>query len=196
MRKKDCTGNSWAGDFSSSLLSCLEIVKAGTPLVSLPLSLSLWTVLIGLWEGKWVKTLPVVSRSRMLSVRQQKWLPSARPDSNIQRVSGWDISCSVDVTCHSSLPPLITSLASQFILFQFRMHLYSLTLASSNSFCLLKMALNYAVMTGGMEVDGLSVSCPDHNDSDFVAGGQWVAVMMVAIGQTWGWMSWCYWCAA
>lgn len=73
----------------------------------------------------------------------------------------------------------------------FPVHLVSIQDASVFShpdilklFCVLKMALNYAVMTGGMEVDGLSVSWPDHTDSDFVTGGQRVAVMTLATGPT------------
>ncbi len=79
------------------------------------------------------------------------------------------------VTQHFLLSLL--TLASLFVSFPFRMHLYTLTPVSSNSFFLPKMALNYAVMTGGMEVDGLSVSCSVHTDSDFfrwrTAGRYW-----------------------
>lgn len=169
---------SWRLLFTAKPFGGLEIVRAGT----LSLSLSVDSA-DRVMRGEVSKdTYCCESQSDSVS-QAAEWLPSARLDSNTQSVS-YPAELMCPVTQHFLLSLL--TLASLFISFPFRMHLYTLTPVSSNSFFMPKMALNYAVMTGGMEVDGLSVSCPVHTDSDFAAGGQ-----RVATGGSWGWTSQC-----
>ncbi len=94
---------SWRLLFTAKPFGGLEIVRAGT----LSLSLSVDSA-DRVMRGEVSKdTSCCESQSDSVS-QSAEWLPSARLDSNTQSVSGWDISCSVDVSCHSTLPPLIT----------------------------------------------------------------------------------------